>query len=1332
MSTKSYTSLRRLFAFVLTLLLICVTFSKGAEAQATTPIVTGSFATSLTAPSGLGTVEQTVLDSNGDWLVLDYPNGALYEYPVNGGAMITLAPPGTLGGVGGYQADGIVLDSFNNLYVAGNFNNCLLMFPYSATTNNWPGLATLDTTDNTGPDQCGIAPFSFARYGLITPVAPQTNNYFQPWGMALLPNNVLVIADQSGRFIMTLPIVYAPTPASSCSGSGECSPYVTPGTDNSSATTQVLLTMTKRATSVAADKFGNIYFVEDSGGLSGAYMIPAGDIAIPSDTDSRIVRVDPNLANVTGVATDVNGNLYIGDSSVGVMMVPNPAGTPNTSGAVLLTTVPATGQVSVDSMRDILYVPTSNGGLSKVRFAADLGSTPTGTPAASQSVLFGFNGSATPASFVIQEDGTPNFAIASGGTCAVGTAYAAKTGCSENVALSPHSAGSVSGKLLVLDAKNNIIGAITLRGSGTGSAIQVLPGGESTIGAGLKTPSQVAVDGAGNTYVADSGLGAVELYPKGYGSVAATATVGTGLTAPTGVAVDGAGDVFIADSGNVIEVPNGVSGLNAAGQVTLKSGLGTNLNLAADGVGHLYIADPTNQRVVKLGNLNGSFGLLGQTEVDLTGFNAPSAVAVDSTGDLFVADGPNLIEVTPTGTQTTVLTSLAGETGLAVDPSGALYVSEPGGTIRIPNQGGTLNASAATTVASNVAGPTSVAIDSAENLYITDGTAKDVAFVSSSASTNFGTLTSTSGTQSNQYTILDAGNSPLTVTGFANTPDYSETATTCTGTAVAVGATCTATITFNPGPGDQGSLSGEVLVQSNAANSPVGVNVIGVGAPLAASTTTVTVTKPTVDGAPAVITVAPASGKGAAPTGQVTLTITGTNLTTPIVVTGTLVNGTVTITPPQLAAGTYTFSVAYQGDRTYGTSTGSTSVTVAVGAVTLMQAALVPALNLVELGGKFYVLAGGNGAAEPYDGSTTQYTYTYPVTVVATDGIALIGQPIYDSKGKLISENYGTVTYQGAPFTATGLGCPPVSVSSNGTAPLDMTCLTIDTSNTSIPNIEDTYTITPMYSPVGTGSNAGYTNPNYSSVTGTPITVTALRSPMVQITSNPSSLSITPGSTATATLTLTSILGYGIGGAGGLLNNYSLPVQLACDGLPAYATCTFSYPKPDPTDPQSVDVGPPAGTVLSYMNGTAAACAAAAPGAVGGCFGPGTVIMTINTNIPTGATAALQHNHDETALAAMFGLGLLSFVFGKRKSLRERVPTLLCLLLCGGVVAGISGCSTKQLGTTSQTVATPAGTYMVLVTAKEVGSQAIAAPPGITYGSSTQVSLPFTISVTIQ
>ena len=1330
MFTKFFTSLRRLSGYMLTLLLLCVSFNKGAEAQ-TTPLVTASYATNLAAPSGLGQVVQTALDSHGDWLVMDYSNGALYEYPVGGGAMITLAPPGTVGGVAGFDDPGITLDSMNNIYIAGNFNNCLLLFPYDTTTNTWPGFATLNTSTNTGPDQCGTAPFSFAQYNLLTAVGAETNNYIQPWGLATLPGNVLVVGSQDGNFIFTLPVIY-PGPAT-CSN-GDCSPTATPGTDNASAATLVLLAMTKRPNSVAADKFGNIYFVEDTGGLLGAYMIPAGQTQVPSDTSSSIVRVDPNLPSVTAVTTDAYGNVYISDSTVGVVMVPNPSGTPNTAAATLLTSVPATGQVSVDSTRGIMYVPTTNAGLTKVVFnAAGLGSTATGAPAAtSESVLFSFSGAVTPGSFVIQEAGaaTPDFTIASGGTCAAGTAYAAQSSCTENVTLSPTAAGDVSAKLLMLGSTGNILASITLQGAGMGSALQITPQVASVpapvIGAGLKTSSQVAVDAGDNTYVADSGLGAVEMYPKGYGAVAAVTTVGTGLTAPTGVAADGAGDVFIADSGNVYEVPVGPAGLNAAGQITLRGGLGTNLKLATNGIEALYISDPDNHRVVELSGVGGTFGLLTQVETDLGGFNAPSAIAVDESGNLYVADGSNLFEVTPSGTQTTLLTTLSNATGLAVDPSGAVYIAMPGGTVRVPDVSGTLTPANQTIIAPTVTSPTSVAIDSTEDVYITDAVAEDVNFVSADASINFGTLSTATSTATASVTVVNDGNAPFNFTAFGSTPDFSETTTSCSAPE-AVGASCTATITFNPGPGDQNTLSGELAVQSGAANSPL-VNVVGVGVSLAASTTTVSVTNATVDGAPAAITVAPTSGTGAAPTGQVTLTITGTTLTAPVVVTGTLVNGAITLTPPQLPAGSYTFSVNYQGDRVYGTSTASEAVVIAVGAVTLTQTPLAPSQSLVEIGGIWYVLAGGQGADEPFDGSVAQYEYTYPLQVVATDGVPLIGQPINNSTGTEVAINYGTVTYQGALQP----GCQPVAVTSTGTASFTASCFTINTSNDAIPDIETTYTITPMYSPVGTGDSVGYTNPNYATVTGTPITFTALRNPMVQITSNPGSLTVSAGSTVTATLTLTSVLGYGIGGAGGQLNNYSLPVQLACDGLPAYATCSFSYPTPDPSDPQSVDVGPPAGTVLSYMNGTAAACTAAAPGAVGGCFGPGTVIMTINTDVSSGV-ASLRHGQGETVFAAMFGLGLLGFAFGKKKPLRGSVPTLACLLICSGIMAGISGCSTKQLGTTTGN-ATPAGTYTVIVTAKQVGSQVIVSNGVSTtvYGNSNQVSLPFTMGVTIQ
>ena len=64
---------------------------------------------------------------------------------------------------------------------------------------------------------------------------------------------------------------------------------------------------------------------------------------------------------------------------------------------------------------------------------------------------------------------------------------------------------------------------------------------------GLSSPTAVAVDGAGNVFIADTYHSRVVEVPAGGG---AQTTVGSGLSAPYGVAMDAAGDVFIADTGN--------------------------------------------------------------------------------------------------------------------------------------------------------------------------------------------------------------------------------------------------------------------------------------------------------------------------------------------------------------------------------------------------------------------------------------------------------------------------------------------------------------------------------------------------------------------------------------------------------------------------------------------------------------------------------------------------------------------------------------------------------------------------------------------------------------
>lgn len=1247
MVTTSFTLQRRFAGYVLTLLLSSVCICAHVAAQ--TPSVVSSSPVAVPHTVTNGAPWQNAVSNHGDFVLFDFKTTVMTEFPGNGGSQITLAAVNQI--AGGFTDSGIAIDPRNNnIYLNNNYNGGLIEFPYDAATGAWD------------------LPSVVVASGLAGNLGGSCGNYFQSAGLAMNDNGVLAVATENGCGveIFTVPI---------------------DALGNFGSATPIVAGMKMRAKTVAIDDAGNISYNEDSGGNTGVFFIPAGTTGLANETG--VLRIDPSLGNIQGVGTDKTGNVYIADGSAGVYLVPLESGTPNAAHAVLLTTAQAQGNASIDQAHGILFFPISswngfNDVLKVYLNRAELGSAAVGaTGATPGTVYYSFSGAVTPHSFVVEEAGSAgDFAVGTGGTCIADTAYPAGNACTLNVNFTPHSVGDVSASLVMLDAKGNVLATTTLHGTGTGSSIVMAPATESVIGSALKTPTQVAADASGNVYVADSGLGKVLVYAKGAGAATTPVSIGTGLTAPTGVVVDGAGDVFIADSGRVMEIPFGQAGLNAAGQFTLKSGLGTNLRLAVDKTGDVSIADPDNQRVVKLRN-----NVDGLAETDFAGFSQLSAIAADGSGDLFVANGANLVEISSLANQSTLLTSLSGTTGLAVDASGAVYITSTGTTARIPNVGGALNAAGQIAIATGVAKPTAVAVDSVGNVYVADGKAEDVDFVNANGSLNLGTLTSTTATQTATVTIIDDGNAPLNVTGFSSTADFSETASTCVGTPVAIGATCTATIKFSPGAGDQGKLSGLLLAKSDAANAPIGVNVTGVGAALAASTTTVTVTKATVTNVPVVVTVAPASGTTPVPTGNVTLTVSGNGIT-PVVITQALANGTVTFDPAALKVGSYTFTVNYAGDRVYGPSTASATAAVASGAVTIFQLAssLVPT----------YVLASGTGSQEPYDGTQVPFYYNYPVVVNAANGAPLIGNPIYNGGGVQTGVDYGTVTYVLASGTP---ACQAVNVNADGTAPLGTQCFTINTSNNQIPDLTTTYTVTPVYS--------GNTDPNYGTVTGAPVTFIALRNPMVIITSNPSSLNVAAGSSATANLTLTSLLGYGTAGANGNLNNYSLPLEMECDGLPAHATCTFSYPTPDPSDPQSVAV-----TTTT----------------------PGKVIMTINTNVTVGTiTSSLRQS--PVVFAAMFGFGLLGLAFGKKRTLRGSLLSIVCLILFSGAVAGVSGCSTAQIGA-APVLTTPKGTYTVSVTAKQVGSKTV---PGSTAGTTVsvqgngnQMSIPFTMSVVVQ
>ena len=1248
MATASFHGLRRFLASILMFGLFGAGLAQMAAAQGT-PQVTSSYVTALTHPSGWGQIVSTAITGDGDLLVEETNNGALYEFPANGGAMITLIASGMGANAGGQWNPSVALDSQNNLYLTGNWDNCVSRIPYDPATKTWPDLALVaQTTLAPNGGNCVDAVFQYNLSGEWADGAWGA----QPFALGTDANNNLYLStfNWNNGFLLELPLAVK-------NGALSVGAPIT-FLDHLGASSG------SNVDSIAIDPWGNIYFVET--GQNKVLEYPAGQAFTPGQAESGLPRVDPELTYIEGVQPDAAGNLYISDAQAGVVMVPaakGPGLQPQTAAAVYLSPVAGLGSVSIDFARNILYVPTKpkswngwNGFYDVVAVNlnnAELGSTPVGTPVTS-TIYYDFSGSVTPASIAIEEAGVTaaDFSVATGGSCQAGTAYTAGQNCTVNVSLNPQVAGNVSAKLVMRDNAGNTLLSTVLHGTGQAPMLAISPAAESTIGSGLQTPSQVAVDAAGNAYVADAGLGAVVEYPVSSGATTPT-NIGTGLKNPTGVAVNGAGDVFIADAGNVYEVPNTASGLNSTAQITLKSGLGANLNLAVDGLGDLFIADPANQRVVKLSNPGGTFPTMAQTESDLTGLNAPSLVATDASGNLYVVDGVNLIQITPVGQQTTITNTVSNATGLAVDASGALYIAAPSASMRIPWVNGAWAVGSPVTIAASVSNPKGIALDSGGDLFTADATAENIHVYGASGELNFGTLT-LGQTPSLEAALTNQGNEPMDITGFtvSNAVDYSASGTACTASALPQGTNCDLTVTLSPGPGDQGTLSTQIQIQGNQANSATLLSAIGVGASLAKSVTTVSVaSSASVVDVPVTVTVSPASGTGT-PTGDVTVSVDGANPTTKA-----LSNGTVKFDFMPISAGSHTFSVTYQGDRAFGSSTASTTATVAKGAVTMSEPAPPK-----------YVLSNGESYG---DQNTTQYYFTYKMQVNASAGTPT-----------------GTVTFMEG--TTAACDSSPAKMDANGYATFTTTCLTLPTS-TNPTTLVATHVLTPVYSG----------DANYQSFTGSAVTFNVIRNPSVTLASSPAAVTVSSGSTAAANITLTSLLGYGIAGLNEPILNYTLPLALQCNGLPAHTTCSFSS--------SSITVTP---TV------------------------PGAATMTIQTNVAVQPTSSVTKSSQRRIIrhAALFGFGFLGLLFTRRKKIRTYL-TPLCVLALAIALAGISGCSTSSFKQSTDSLQTPKGTYTISVTAIQVGSTVVPGSNGsqqTIYGSNNQISLPFTMTLTVQ
>jgi hypothetical protein len=311
-----------------------------------------------------------------------------------------------------------------------------------------------------------------------------------------------------------------------------------------------------------------------------------------------------------------------------------------------------------------------------------------------------------------------------------------------------------------------------------GSAMQTGFSDGAGSGASFNYPFGVAVDSAGNVYVADANndeirkitaSGVVTTLAGSAGQ--AGSSDGTGSAArfdyPASVAVDSAGNVYVADLYNdeIREItPSGVvtTLAGSAGQTGSSDGTGSAAGfhqpygVAVDSVGNVYVADASNDEIRKITpsgvvtTLAGSAGQIGSSNGtgSAARFDFPTGVAVDSVGNVYVADAFNqeIRKITPSGVVATLAGS-AGQVGssdgtgsaarfanpgnVTVDSAGNIYVGDTGTSVirKISPSGvvSTLAGSAGQRASSDGTGsaarfddPQGVAVDSMGNVYVGD------------------------------------------------------------------------------------------------------------------------------------------------------------------------------------------------------------------------------------------------------------------------------------------------------------------------------------------------------------------------------------------------------------------------------------------------------------------------------------------------------------------------------------------------------------------------------------------------------------------------------------
>ena len=353
--------------------------------------------------------------------------------------------------------------------------------------------------------------------------------------------------------------------------------------------------------------------------------------------------------------------------------------------------------------------------------------------------------------------GAPNLdfaTVTAGSTCAAANLLRNQT-CTQSVTFTPTAPGVRNGAVLLIDGAGSVVGYAYLAGTGLGGLGVFQPGTMQTVAgngqfegvgdgakattADLDLPSGVAVDGAGNLYIADSAHNRIRKVTAATGLISTIAgngnpsykgddgpAVDATLNTPSGITIDGAGNLYIADTGNNVVrritaatgiiktvAGDGTAGYSGDNIPATTAELDAPSGVTVDAAGNIYIADTNNHRIRLVtftsglittvagngangGEGGGTYSGDGGPAV-LAGLNFPHTVVFDTAGNMYIPDSGNN-RVREVSASTKDISTFAGTggggyngdgvaataasvyspSGLAFDPAGNLYIADTG------------------------------------------------------------------------------------------------------------------------------------------------------------------------------------------------------------------------------------------------------------------------------------------------------------------------------------------------------------------------------------------------------------------------------------------------------------------------------------------------------------------------------------------------------------------------------------------------------------------------------------------------------------------------------